>query len=137
MHRKPERNGVLDVAKERGISLIAYSPLQQGVLTGRFHAESDSIKKISMLRRLNSELSSRSLKKTQPLIELLQKLADKYHKTPAQISLNWLIHAHVSTVFAIPGASSLKQAQSNLEAQNFKLTKTDLQKLSVDSEKLN
>ncbi|MCB4986439.1 aldo/keto reductase [Streptococcus mutans] len=137
LHCKPERNGVLDVAKERGISLIAYSPLQQGVLTGRFHAESDSIKKISMLRRLNSELSSRSLKKTQPLIELLQKLADKYHKTPAQISLNWLIHAHVSTIFAIPGASSLKQAQSNLEAQNFKLTKTDLQKLSVDSEKLN
>ena len=136
LHRKPERNGVLDVAKERGISLIAYSLLQQGVLTGRFHAEPDSIKKLSILRRLNSGLSSRNLKKTQPLINLLQKLADKYNKTPAQISLNWPIHAHGSTVFAIPGASTLKQAQSNLKAQNFRLTEADLQKLSEISDRL-
>ncbi|MGT2749534.1 aldo/keto reductase [Streptococcus orisasini] len=136
LHRKPERNGVLDVAKERGISLIAYSLLQQGVLTGRFHAEPDSIKKLSILRRLNSGLSSRNLKKTQPLINLLQKLADKYNKTPAQISLNWLIHAHGSTVFAIPGASTLKQAKSNLEAQNFRLIEADLQKLSEISDRL-
>ena len=134
LHRKPERNGVLDVAKERGISLIAYSPLQQGVLTGRFHANPDSIKKLSTLRRLNSGLSSRNLKKTQPLIDFLQKLTDKYNKTPAQISLNWLIHAHGSTTFAIPGASNLKQAKSNLEAQNFRLAEADLQKLSEISD---
>ena len=64
------------------------------------------------------------------LIDLLKQLALKYDKTPAQIALNWLIYSQGDTVFAIPGASSLNQAKSNLEAQQFKLSEQDLNLLS-------
>lgn len=130
LHRKPEKNGVLELAKERGISLIAYSPLQQGVLTGRFHDNPDSIQTLSKVRRVNSGLNQKNLVKTQPLIDLLKRLGLKYGKSPAQIALNWLIMAHGDTVFAIPGASSRFQARSNLEAQHFQLSQEDLDQLS-------
>lgn len=130
LHRKPEKNGVLELAKERGISIIAYSPLQQGVLTGRFHDNPESIQEISKVRRMNSGLSQRNLIRTQPLIDLLKRLGLKYGKSPAQISLNWLIKAHGETVFAIPGASSRFQARSNLEAQCFELSQADIEQLN-------
>ena len=48
VNRNLEKNGVLDAAKELNISLIAYSPLAQGLLTGKFHKNPELIKKITL-----------------------------------------------------------------------------------------
>lgn len=130
LDRRIENNGILDVAKERGIAIIAYSPLQQGVLSGRFHQSPETSDNVGLYRKVFSGINKRNIQKTKPLIDTLTSIGQNYDKTPAQVALNWLIHAHGETVFAIPGASKLTQAQSNLEAQNFKLTQVEIDCLS-------
>mgnify|MGYP003361834287 FL=1 len=50
--------------------------------------------------------------------------------TISQISLNWLINAQGDTVLAIPGASKIQQAQDNVEALNFDLSNSDIERLN-------
>lgn len=136
LHRKPEKNGVIETAKELGISIIAYSPLQQGMLTGRFHNDLSATDNISLLRRFHSGISRKNIERTRPLIDTLNKLEEKYQKTPAQISLNWLIYSQGELVFAIPGATKLEQAQSNIKAQSFRLSQEDIELLNKVSESI-
>ncbi|MCH4167890.1 MAG: aldo/keto reductase [Streptococcaceae bacterium] len=136
LHRNPEKNGTLDAAKELGITIIAYSPLQQGLLTGRFHEHPEALAKISRFRKLQSSLTSRTLKKTEPLYKELKRIALNYDKSISQIALNWLINAQGDTVLAIPGASKLQQAQENVGTLNFELSRKDIARLNDISQNL-
>lgn len=130
LHRNIDRNGIMDAAKELGISIIAYSPLQQGILTGRFHKDPAQISSISRIRRLQNGMDPKGMERTRPLIDSLEKLGDKYNVTPGQVALNWLIHYHGDTVVAIPGASKVRHAKENIGAMTFQLTKEELEQLS-------
>jgi aryl-alcohol dehydrogenase-like predicted oxidoreductase len=128
LDRRIETNGVLETAKELGISLIAYSPLAQGVLTGKFHDDS-VVKQQTGGRKFKKQFRESELKKSLPLIQRLRALAEKYERSPAQIALNWLILFHGDTVLAIPGATKINQAQDNTGAMTFKLTEDELLEL--------
>lgn len=128
--RSIEHNGILDAAKQLGISIIAYSPLHQGLLTGKYHQDPTQLQRLFWLRKAQYSLNEKTLQKTAPLIEQLQQLAQKYECSPAQVALNWLIHANSETVFAIPGASSSRHAQSNIGAMDFRLSTEEIQALS-------
>ncbi len=130
LHRNIDRNGTMAAAKELGISIIAYSPLQQGILTGRFHNDPAQIRAVSRLRRMQSGLDEKSLARSRPLIDLLTVLAGKYGVTPGQIALNWLIYYHGDTVVAIPGASKVRHARENIGAMSFRLEKQELEQLN-------
>jgi len=133
LHRNIDRNGIIDAAKELGISIIAYSPLQQGILTGRFHNDPAQIQVISRVRRLQSRMDEKSMARSRPLIELQSTLGDKYGVTPGQIALNWLIHYHGDTVVAIPGATKERHARENIGAMTFKLSRDELEQLNEAS----
>lgn len=129
LHRSIDQSGTMAAAKELGISIIAYSPLQQGVLTGRFHKDPAQISQLSLMRRMQSGLDEKGLARSKPLIDLLGKLAGKYGVTHGQIALNWLIHFHGETVVAIPGASKVRHARENIGAMGFRLDSRELQQL--------
>ncbi|CAM2944676.1 aldo/keto reductase [Paenibacillus sediminis] len=131
--RRIEQNGVLDAAKELGMTIIAFSPLEQGLLTGKFHADRSLIQGV---RRFQPGFSRRGLEKSKPLIDALQRLAQKYERTASQIALNWLIHFHGDTVVAIPGASKVKHAVENVGAMHFKLLDNELRELDDTSKKV-
>ncbi|WP_379133616.1 aldo/keto reductase [Paenibacillus sp. sgz500958] len=133
LHRNIDQNGTMDAAKELGISIIAYSPLQQGILTGRFHKDPAQISAVSRIRKMQSGLDEKSMAKSRGLIELLSQLGDKYGATPGQVALNWLIHFHGETVVAIPGASKVRHAQENIGAMTFELAKEELEQLNTAS----
>ncbi|MFC3748832.1 aldo/keto reductase [Paenibacillus sp. GCM10012306] len=133
LDRAIDRNGILEAAKEHGISIIAYSPLQQGLLTGRFHHDPAQIQALTRSRRLMSGLNEKSLARSRPLIDALDILGQKYSVTPGQIALNWLIHYHGDTVVAIPGASKVRHAQENIGAMSFQLTRDELEQLNEAS----
>lgn len=135
LDRKIECNGLLDSAKELGISIIAYSPLAQGLLTGKFHDDPGLIKKRGGFRKYLPEFSAKGLEKSRPVIMLLKELAVKYNATPAQVALNWLVEFNRGIVFAIPGATSKKQASENTGALDFKLDQDDINRLDVVSAK--
>ncbi len=126
LHREIERNGVLDAARELGVTIIAYTPLEYGLLSGKYHQNPELLKRKSFYRRWMLE---RNLERTRPLIALLEDMAVKYNATPSQIALNWLIHFHGDLVVTIPGATSRRQAEENAGALRFHLSDEDLARL--------
>lgn len=130
LDRKIEKNGVLDAARNNSIAIIAWSPLAQGILTGKFHANPERIQDRPGPRKWQRSFHGAGLKKTYPLIEKLETIGRKYDKTCAQVALNWLIHAHGETVFAIPGASSVRQAAENGAVMEFQLTHDEIEEIS-------
>ncbi len=125
LHRKIERSGILKTAKELGITIIAYSPLEQGLLTGKFHDNPELIKTRVGWRKYFPLYRPSGLAKTKPLIDTLKKIAKKYDVSPGEVALNWLITFNGDTVVAIPGATKVEQIKNNLRALNFRLTEAE------------
>ncbi len=128
LNRKIESNGIMDAAKELGITIIAYSPLAQGLVTGKFHDNPELIKNAGY-RKYYPGFKHKGLEKSRPVIELVKKLALKYEVTPSQIALNWLINFHYGTVVAIPGATKAKHVKENTGAMKFRLSEEDMMML--------
>jgi aryl-alcohol dehydrogenase-like predicted oxidoreductase len=128
LSRKIETNGVLDTAKELGITIIAYSPLAQGLVTGKFHDNPELLKNIGY-RKHSSMFKPNGLEKSRPVTEMVKKLAMKYGATPSQVALNWLIHFHGDTVVAIPGATKARHAEENTGTMKFRLSSEDMRLL--------
>jgi len=124
LERKIERNGVLDTARELGVTILAYSPLAQGLLTGKYTPENDM--KPTGARQLDPRFSKGGLEKIAPVIKLLRQLGEKYDRTPAQVALNWLI---AQGVVPIPGAKTAQQAQQNAGALGWSLNPSEVEQL--------
>jgi aryl-alcohol dehydrogenase-like predicted oxidoreductase len=124
LHRQPEVNGVLDTCRELGITLIAYSPLAMGALTGKYSAT----KKAGGLRRILPNFNKKAMDAVQPVLELLRQIGERYSKTSSQVALRWLIEN--PNVLPIPGAKNGKQALDNAGALTFSLTSEEIQLLS-------
>jgi len=122
--RKIERNGILDTARELGVTILAYSPLAQGLLTGKYTLE--NYVKPTGARQLDPRFSKGGLEKIAPVIKLLRQLGEKYDRTPAQVALNWLI---AQGVVPIPGAKTAQQAQQNAGALGWSLTPEEVEQL--------
>jgi len=129
--RRIEFNGVLQTAKSLGISIIAYSPLEQGLLTGKFHKNPELLKKISGPRKWVNRFRRGGLGLYQPVIDALERIARTYRATPAQIALSWLINFKGESVVAIPGASSIEQASGNAKAMGITLDENEARELDV------
>lgn len=127
--REIERNGVLDAAKELGISIIAYSPLGQGVLTGKFHGAEDIRTKAGPRKHMR-RFKEKGLEVTRSLVRILERIAETHGATPAQIVLAWTVQRHGRLVVAIPGASSVGQAESNAGALKIRLSGPELEELA-------
>ena len=128
LNRRIESNGVMKLAKKLGITIIAYSPLAQGLVTGKFHDNPGLLKNIGF-RKYNSQFKPAGLEKSLPVVNLVKELAVKYNATPAQVSLNWLIHFHGETVVAIPGATKEIHVKENTGTMSFRLSDEDMDKL--------
>jgi len=114
-----EFNGILETAKELGVTIMAYTPLGQGVLTGKLHHNPELLDAMPRMRR--NRLRG-NLKKTQALVDSLEAIALEHEATVAQITLSWTTTFHGETVIAIPGASKVYQAEQNAGAMRVPLS---------------
>ena len=122
-----ERGPMLDLvpwARENGRVVIAYSPLAQGLLSGKYLETTPR-----NLRRLRPAFSTSSRARLRPLIAALGEIATRHGATPAQISLAWLIRK--PSVVAIPGASSVQQMEQNAAAADIELSDEEDARLST------
>jgi len=126
LSRGIEDNGVLEKARQLNVTILAYSPLAQGLLTGKYRPENPI--ELRGARRLDPRFSVKGLKKLLPLISTLETLAEKYDKTPAQASLNWLITQ--GNVIPIPGAKTAEQARQNGGALGWQLNPEEMDLLA-------
>jgi aryl-alcohol dehydrogenase-like predicted oxidoreductase len=123
LHRAPEVNGVLDACEELGVTLIAYQPLAQGVLTGKYRPGDRPMG----IRRFGRYYRRDGLKNAQPVVALLHEIGQRYSRTPAQVALRWLIQKE--NILPIPGAKNGRQAASNAEALSFTLVAGEIEAL--------
>lgn len=136
LNREIESNGVLDAAKELGVSIIAYSPLAQGLLSGKFHAQGVTSGRVSGIRRYLRNFSRAGLERTRPLVTLLTEVAGAHGVTPAQVALRWLVSFSGEIVLAIPGATSPAQAEQNAAAMNCVLTPDEAGSIDLESKRV-
>jgi aryl-alcohol dehydrogenase-like predicted oxidoreductase len=134
LDREIEDNGVLEAAKELGVSIIAYSPLAQGILTGKYHKNPKLIQSRPGPRKRMKQFQEDGLSRTQPLVDELERIAARYSSeaekvTASQVALNWVIHAHDERCLAIAGASNEGQARQNARAMRFRMSAEELGQL--------
>lgn len=126
LQRKIESNGVMSTAREFNITLLAYSPLAQGLLTGKYTP--DQPKPASGARQIDPRFSEKGLTTLAPIIDTLNRLAATYDRTPAQVALNWLMAQ--GNVIPIPGAKNAGHAQQNAGALGWSLSEPDVAALA-------
>lgn len=125
LNRTIEKDGTLARCKELGIRLIAYSPIEKGLLSGKYSPETPPP---------GSRGASYAgiLPKLGPLLKLMTEIGqDHGGKSNTQISLNWTI---CKGALPIPGAKNAKQAQQNAGALGWKLTDEEVAKLDEASD---
>lgn len=123
--RQIEQNGVMEAARQLGVTILAYSPLAQGLLTGKYTVE--TYQPPQGARRLDPRFSRTGLEKLAPVTNLLKAIGDRHGRTPAQVALNWLIAQ--GNVIPIPGAKNAEQARQNAGALGWSMTDEDLAQL--------
>ena len=126
LERGIEKSGVLQAAKDLGVSIVSWGPLASGLLTGKFHKDPELLARTPMGRRVRFR---RQIERTRPLIDVLDEVSQRYQVTIAQIALNWLVNFNGETVLAIPGASKVHQAQEAAGAMRLKLEEEDMARL--------
>jgi aryl-alcohol dehydrogenase-like predicted oxidoreductase len=126
LHRKIEQNGLLETAQELGISIIAYSPLAQGLLSGKFHDDPKLIQSRVGYRKYLAAFRPKGLDQSRPVIMALREVAQKHNATLSQVALSWVINARGEAVVAIPGATKISQAKENAESMKIELTRDEL-----------
>ena len=129
LYRRPETNGVLAAAQELGVTIIAYSPLAQGILSGKFHADPGLIRTRTGPRKWLPDFRRGGLERSRPLVEALRAVAAAHGATPSQVALSWLVDRHGVTVVAIPGATSVAQARENTGAMGVTLAAAERARL--------
>lgn len=125
-YRKIESNGTLQAAKELGVSIIAYTPLEYGLLTGIYHKNPDLLSGRPRHRRIGMQ---KRVEATGPLVAIMEEVAANHGATVGQVALNWLVNFHGDAVLTIPGASKPRQVEESAGAMNFKLSEEELDRL--------
>jgi len=128
-----ERDGTLETAKELGVTIIAYTPLASGLLSGKYHKNPELLRNKPIFWRSRLQ---RNLEKTRPLVRALEEIGTQYNATPAQVALNWVIHFHGELVVTIPGATNPRQAAESAAAMQFKLAPDEMAQLDELSRRI-
>jgi aryl-alcohol dehydrogenase-like predicted oxidoreductase len=116
---------LIPYAEEAGRVVIAYSPLAQGFLSGRYDSQT---RPRDRLRSFNPHFLPVNLERAAGLFGVLREVAAAHDATSAQAALAWAIRS--PAVVAIPGASSVAQLESNVAAAEIDLTDGEYQALS-------
>lgn len=127
--RRPER-AVVPYAETHDRIVIAYSPLEMGVLGGRYSAAHPPA---NAARGRNPLCLPENLARAEPLLAALRRVATAHDATPAQVALAWLLRR--PNVVAIPGASSVEQLRHNAAAADLELTDDEAAELTAESDR--
>ena len=117
---------VLPTLDQLGIALVAYSPLGRGFLAGRFRSIDDLAP--DDWRRNNPRFQGENFAKNVAIVERVRELAEEKGCTPAQLALAWMLNRR-DNVVPIPGTSSLKRLEENVDAADLQLTDEELERV--------
>jgi aryl-alcohol dehydrogenase-like predicted oxidoreductase len=129
LDRHVESNGTIAAARELGVTIIGYSPLEQGLLTGKYHRDPKLVRMRPGPRKWMGRFRPSGLEQSRPLIEELEKISQAHGATSGQVALAWLTQFNPNVVVVIPGASRVAQAIENCGALDLILSQQELDRL--------
>jgi aryl-alcohol dehydrogenase-like predicted oxidoreductase len=119
LRRLPETDGLLAACAELGVVPLAYSPIGQGRLTGKYSAANPPPGK--------RNFSKHPMETVDAVVATLRSIGDKHGgKTPSQVALNWVI---AKGAVPIPGAKNKAQAEENAGALGWRMDADDVARL--------
>jgi len=127
LDRAIESNGVLDTARDLGVTIISYTPLESGLLTGKYHRNPQQLKKKPPYWRA---IIRRRMERSYKLIKAMEEIGGNYNATVAQVALNWIIYSQGDVVVTIPGVTNPRQAEDNAGAMKFRLSDDEISQLN-------
>jgi aryl-alcohol dehydrogenase-like predicted oxidoreductase len=122
LRTRPETTGLLAACKELGVTVLAYSPIGQGRLTGKYSAGNPPPGR--------REFSDYPMAEIDPVVAALRRCGERHGKTASQVALNWLI---CKGVVPIPGAKTKAQAEQNAGALGWRLSADEVRALDAVS----
>jgi aryl-alcohol dehydrogenase-like predicted oxidoreductase len=132
LHRTVEEETV-PYCRREGIGILTWSPLDKGLLTGKYHA---GHKPSDEVRKNNPKiLRDENLAEVGKLVAVLREIGGRHGKSAAQVALNWLTR-QPGTVVPIPGAKSAAQAEENAGASGWALTDAEVRRIAEVSASL-
>ncbi len=121
LRRSPETSGLIRACQDLGVVPLAYSPIGQGRLTGKYTAANPPPGKRGF--------SAHPMELVDKVVAELRRVGDGHDgRTPSQVALAWLI---AKGAVPIPGAKNQKQAEENAGALGWSLTADDLAALDA------
>ncbi|CAM9631230.1 unnamed protein product [Ectocarpus sp. 12 AP-2014] len=120
-NRKPETSGMLRLCEDLDVRVLAYSPLAQGLLTGKYSKD-------FVPSGPRGRVFKKKLPTVAPLVDKLTEIGTPRDKTPAQVSLNWCI---TKGTIPIPGAKNIRQADENCGALGWRLSEEEMSALDA------
>ena len=126
--RSAERD-LLPYAESHGRIVIAYRPLEVGLLSGKYDRDN---RPADRARATSPLFMPENLERLRDLIAALREVADAHSVTPAQVALAWVIHH--PAVATIPGVSSVEQLESNVAAADIDLADDEYRTLQRASD---
>ncbi|MBO5445632.1 MAG: aldo/keto reductase [Muribaculaceae bacterium] len=134
LDRRIEKNGMLKTVSEGGAGFIGFSPLAQGILTGRYlHGIPEGSRAMQDKFLKTSQISDDLLKN----ISLLNAMAERRGQTLARMALSWVL-AHPGVTSVIVGCSSVAQLTDSLKALEHKeFSDTELKEIDEISSRIN
>ncbi|KAJ1726416.1 hypothetical protein LPJ72_006346 [Coemansia sp. Benny D160-2] len=121
-----ETNGILDTCRELGVTIVAYSPLGRGFLTGRIRSVDDLPE--NDWRRTNPRFKPEHFENNLKLVDAMESMAVKHGCKSGQLGLAWLL-AQERDMVVIPGTKKLKYLEENVAAGQIKLSDNMLEEL--------
>jgi aryl-alcohol dehydrogenase-like predicted oxidoreductase len=119
-------DGVVPVARELGIGIVAYSPLGRGFLAGQINSPDDF--EDDDFRRYQPRFQGDNFAKNLELVDAVRAMAEEKGITAGQLALAW-VHAQGDDVFPIPGTKRRTYLEENIAAADVSLTDEDLERL--------
>jgi aryl-alcohol dehydrogenase-like predicted oxidoreductase len=124
VYRAPELDtGVIEACREHGVTPVAYSPMAQGLLTGKYSASASAQ---SVKGPRGGIFTESRLSDVDGLIQTLREVGDVHGKTPAQVAVNWCM---AKGTVPIPGAKNASQAASVAGCLGWRVSEAEMQAL--------
>ncbi len=126
-------NDVIPACEELGVGFVPFSPLGAGFLSGKYTAKEHYLG--DDVRRVITRFAPENVLANQPLLDMLQKIADEKNATSAQIALAWMLHKK-EFIVPIPGMRKEERIRENLGAADVELTEKEFAALETELAKI-
>jgi aryl-alcohol dehydrogenase-like predicted oxidoreductase len=120
LRRRPETSGLLAACRELGVVPIAYSPIGQGRLSGKYSATNPPPGR--------RDFSAHPMERVDQVVAVLREIGEAHDRTPSQVALNWTI---AKGTVPIPGAKNADQARQNAGGLGWSLSEEDIARLDA------